>query len=191
MNIVIKRALVGGIVSTIVMGTGAFILGELSGYKAKELLSSSLSGINMLCNTVILGATTILALMLTVFSLSRSSKSSLTTAHYKNVLTMAKADTILIIAAIITFLMMNLPITESDEVPNSWFVIIYYVTLGLASILGGGFIAIVTMLYGTIASIILIVGIGVKSHPILKEKNVNDAIDQKEEEQKEEEARNN
>lgn len=167
MNSIVKRALVGGLVSTVIMGTGTFILGEVSGYKAKELLGSSLSGINMLCNTVILGASTILALMLTLISLSRSSESKLSEQHYKNVLKIAKYDTILIIVAIISFLFLNLPITEAEEVPSTWYSSIYYVSLGLASVLGGGLIAIVTMLYGTIENIILIVGLGVTDHPLV------------------------
>ncbi|MEO2127266.1 MAG: hypothetical protein ABGW91_03825 [Christiangramia sp.] len=109
MNAIIKRAIVGGVVSTIVMGTGTFILGKLSGYKARELLVDSMSGINMLCNTVILGAVTILALMLTLLSISRASKTSLTERHYKDVLIIAKSDTVLIVVAVITFLMLNLP----------------------------------------------------------------------------------
>lgn len=167
MNIIIKRAITGGIVSTLVMGTGTYILGEISGYQAKVLLSSSLSGINMLCNTVILGASTILALMLTLLSLSRSTKSKLTHAHYEHVLFIAKADTILIIVAIVTFLMLNLPFTESDQVPSAWFATIYYVSLGMAAVLGGGFIAVVTMLYGTISNIIQIVGFRMEDHPLV------------------------
>ncbi|MDX1762042.1 MAG: hypothetical protein R3218_07810, partial [Christiangramia sp.] len=137
MNAIVKRAIVGGIVSTIVMGTGTFILGQVSGYKAMELLKHSLSGINMLCNTVILGSTTILALMLTLLGLSRSSEFRLTDRHYKDVLMIAKSDTILIVAAVITFLMLNLPISESEGVDRSWYESIYYVSLGMASLLGG------------------------------------------------------
>lgn len=168
MNVITKRAVMGGIVSTLFMAAGTLILGQLSGYKAKELLTTSLSGINMLCNTVILGSSTILALMLTLLSLSRAAKSSLSKAHYAHVLTIAKVDTILIIVAIITFLMLNLPITETQEVPNSWFNVIYYVSLGMASVLGGGFIAVVTMLYGTIANVIHIVGFGETDHPLVE-----------------------
>ncbi|RKS53097.1 hypothetical protein BC962_1343 [Gillisia mitskevichiae] len=168
MNVIVKRAIVGGVVSTIIMGIGTYILGEMSGYKAKELLSTSLSGINMLCNTVILGSSTILALMLPLLSLSTGSNSRLTKVHYSHVLTIAKFVTILIIVSVITFLMLNLPITESEEVPSSWFTIIYYISLGMASILGGGFIAIVTMLYETISNVILIVGFGVKDHPMVE-----------------------
>ncbi|MFV8225821.1 hypothetical protein [Christiangramia aquimixticola] len=184
MNAIVKRALVGGVVSTIVMGTGTFILGKVSGYEALELLKKSMAGINMLCNTVILGSTTILALMLTLLGISRSSDSQLTDRHYKDVLTIAKSDTILIVVAVITFLMLNLPISESKEVTTVWYQTIYYVSLGMASLLGGGFIAVVMMLYGTVTNVILIVGLGVKEHPLISDEakdEQNEKENQKEE----------
>lgn len=168
MSPIVKRAFVGGAVATLVMGVGTFILGEVSGYEAKVLLSSSLSGINMLCNTVILGSSTILALMLTLLSLSRAARSTLSNAHYEHVLMVARTDTILIVAAVITFLFLNLPITESKEVPTSWYSTVYYVSLAMASILGGGFIAVVTMLYGTISNVIAIVGFKQTDHPLVE-----------------------
>ena len=174
MNSILKRAIFGGVVSTLVMGSGTFILGHVSGYKAMELLQNSLSGINMLCNTVILGSTTILALMLTLLSLSTSSNSNLKKRHYQNVLLIAKSDTILLVAAVITFLVLNLPISESQEVENNWYAIIYYTSLGMASILGGGLIAVVTMLYGTVANIIRIVGLQQEDHPLLYTEDTDD-----------------
>tara|TARA_R100000935_G_C2822152_1_gene160334 strand:- start:553 stop:1131 length:579 start_codon:yes stop_codon:yes gene_type:complete len=189
MNVIVKRAIVGGVVSSIIMGTGTYILGEISGYEAKVLLSTSLSGINMLCNTVILGSSTILALMLPLLSLSTASNSRLTKVHYSHVLTISKFVTILIIVSVITFLILNLPITESEGVPSSWFTIIYYVSLGMAAILGGGFVAIVTMLYETISNVILIVGFGVKDHPMVEkaEEEAEEAIEEAEDEVKENE----
>lgn len=179
MNVIVKRAIAGGVVSTIIMGIGTYILGEVSGYKAKELISTSLSGINMLCNTVILGASTILALMLPLLSLSSGTNSRWTKAHYGQVLIIAKVDTILIIVSVITFLMLNLPITESEELPSSWFSIIYYVSLAMGAVLGGGFVAVVTMLYETISNVIMIVGLGVKDHPMVEQ--MEDAKKAKEE----------
>lgn len=134
---IIKRAIIGGVVSTLIMALGTFILGEISGYKAKELLASSLSGINMLCNTVILGSSTILALMLTLLGLSRNAESHLTNTHYQNVLLIAKADTILIITSVITLMLLNLPITEAADLPQDWFTIIYYISLVMAALWEG------------------------------------------------------
>lgn len=174
MSPIIKRAFVGGVVSTIIMGTGTYILGEVSGYEAKVLLSSSLSGINMLCNTVILGSSTILALMLTLLSLSRAARSKLSHEHYEHVLMVARTDTILIVASVVTFLFLNLPITEAKEVPTSWFSIVYYTSLGISAILGGGFIAVVTMLYGTISNVIAIVGFKQTDHPLVEKEDDED-----------------
>ncbi len=179
MSPIIKRAFVGGAVATLVMGAGTYILGEVSGYEAKVLLSTSLSGINMLCNTVILGSSTILALMLTLLSLSRAARSTLSDAHYKHVLMVARTDTILIVAAVITFLFLNLPITESKEVPTAWYSIVYYVSLAMASILGGGFIAVVTMLYGTISNVIAIIGFKQTDHPLVEHDDEENKKEQK------------
>lgn len=190
MNAIVKRAIVGGVVSTVVMGSGTFILGQLSGYEALELLKNSMSGINMLCNTVILGSTTILALMLTLLGLSRSSESRLTDRHYKDVLMIAKSDTILIVAAVITFLMLNLPISESENVDTSWYQTIYYVSLGMASLLGGGFIAVVMMLYGTITNVILIVGLNMKDHPLISKEDAEEAKEEEEKQEKKENENN-
>lgn len=193
MSPIIKRAFVGGAVSTLVMGSGTYILGEVSGYEAKALLSSSLSGINMLCNTVILGSSTILALMLTLLSLSRSARSKLSNAHYNHVLMVARTDTVLIVAAVVTFLFLNLPITESKEVPTSWYSIVYYTSLAMASILGGGFIAVVTMLYGTISNVIAIVGFKQTDHPLVENEegdNVAAENEKNEEESAEEKQKN-
>ena len=187
MSPIIKRAFVGGAVSTFIMGVGTYVLGEISGYEAKALLSSSLSGINMLCNTVILGSSTILALMLTLLSLSRAARSKLSHEHYNHVLMVARTDTILIVAAVITFLFLNLPITESKQVPTSWFSIVYYVSLGMAAILGGGFIAVVTMLYGTISNVIAIVGFKQTDHPLVENDDENEETAGSSEGQKEQE----
>lgn len=184
MNVIVKRAIAGGAVSTVILGIGTYIIGAVSGYEAKELLSTSLSGINMLCNTVILGSSTILALMLPLLSLSTGSNSRLTKVHYSHVLTIAKYVTILIIVAVVTFLMLNLPITESEEVPSTWYTTIYYVSLAMAAILGGGFVAIVTMLYETISNIILIVGFGVTDHPMVEQ--VEEEVKEAKEDAKEE-----
>lgn len=189
MNAIVKRSILGGIVSTIVMATGTIILGKVSGYKAMELLKNSMSGINMLCNTIILGSTTILALMMTLLGLSRSSESKLNERHYKDVLLIAKFDTIVLVVTVITFLMFNLPISESKEVVRSWYQIIYYSSLLMASVLGGGFVAVIMMLYGTIANVILIIGLGVTNHPLVSHKDAEEENETKEE-LKEEENKN-
>lgn len=162
-----KRAILGGVISLFIILLGTVLLGKLSGYEAKVLITKSLSGINTLCNTIALASATILALLLTVLSISSNSKSKLKKDHYLQVLQMAKLDTIVFIASVISFLLLNLPITESESVPNNWFNFIYYISLALSSILTSGLIVVVLMLYNTIVNIIKIVGLGMDDHPLV------------------------
>ena len=167
-----KRALYGGIIAAIITGLGAFILGNLSGYEAKILIKSSLPGINTLCNTIVLASATILALLLTLLSVSSGSKSKLKDDHYTQVLRIAKIDTTVFIVSMICFQLFNLPITEAEDVPSTWYVTIYYITLGMSSILSGALISVVIMLYNAVVNIIKIVGLGETDHPLIyKDKN--------------------
>ncbi|WP_308992349.1 hypothetical protein QLS71_000860 [Mariniflexile litorale] len=162
----IKRAIIAGIISLLIILLGTLLLGELSGYEAKVLIQKSLAGINTLCNTIALASATILALLLTVLSISSNSKSKLKKDHYLQVLQIAKLDTAVFIASVMSFILLNLPITESDTVPNNWFNIIYYISLAISSILTAGLIVVVLMLYSTIVNIIKIVGLGMNDHPL-------------------------
>ncbi|MDY7394987.1 hypothetical protein UMM65_07020 [Aureibaculum sp. 2210JD6-5] len=172
-----KRAILGGIISMVIILLGTILLGKLSGYEAKILIKNSLDGMNTLCNTIALASATILALLLTLLSLSSNSKSKLKKDHYNHVLQIAKLDTTVFIASVITFLLFNLPITESDNVPANWFNMLYYISLAISSILSAGLIVVVLMLYNTVVSIIKIVGLGIKDHPLA----LNEEEDLKEE----------
>lgn len=161
-----KRAIIGGAVSMIILITGSLIIGNLSGYEAKILIKKSISGLNTLCNTIALASATILALLLTLLSLSSGANNKLKKDHYLHVLTIAKVDTAVFIASVIAFLLFNLPITESDNVPSNWYTNIYYVSLAFSSILSGALIMVVLMLYNTVVNIIKIVGLGQQDHPL-------------------------
>ncbi len=162
-----KRALYGGLIAAIITGTGVFLLGNISGYEAKKLITSSLPGINMLCNTIVLASATILALLLTLLGISSGSKSELKKGHYTQVMAIAKLDTILFVVAIILFQVFNIPITESEELPTAWYSTIYWATLFLSSLLSGGMVSVILMLYNTVINMIKIVGLGEKDHPLV------------------------
>ena len=162
-----NRAITGGVISMLVMGLGTYLLGELSGYEAKELIKSSIAGINTLCNTIALASATILALLLTLLGLTSNSASKLKKDHYRHLLAIAKLDTIVFVLSLISFLLFNLPITESENVPNNWFSMIYYTTLAISSILSAALIVVVLMLYNTVSSMIKIIGLGMTDHPLI------------------------
>ncbi|RXG14985.1 hypothetical protein DSM03_104143 [Leeuwenhoekiella aestuarii] len=175
-----KRSIFGGLLTFLFLLIGIFLLGNVSGYKAKELIEASLSGVNMLCNTIVLGSATILTLLLTLLGISTSSKSTLKKAHYIQVSNIAKIDTVLFITALVLFQMFNIPITESEEVPTSWFKYLYWITLFFSSLISGMMVTVVLLLYSTVTNIISIVGLG-KDHYLISEEE----IEEKEEEEKE------
>ncbi|MGB6151215.1 MAG: hypothetical protein WBG48_04420 [Pricia sp.] len=165
-----KRAILGGILALGVVGLGTFMLGHLSGYEAKVLIKSSIAGLNTLCNTIVLASATILALMLTLLGVSSSTSSKLKKDHYTHIMQIAKLDTVIFVVALLFFLLFNLPVTESDSIPENWFDIIYYITLGVSALLSSALVVVVLMLYNTIVNIIKIVGLGMTDHPLAESK---------------------
>ena len=162
-----KRALTVAIIAVFITGSGAYLLGNISGYEAKDLIQASLPGINTLCNTIVLASATILALLLTLLSFSYGSESKLDKNHYKHILVIAKLDTILFVCSMIAFQIFNIPVTEATNVPANWYSYIYYLSLGTSAILSGGLIGVVLMLYNAVSSIIKIVGLGITDHPLI------------------------
>ncbi|MEH6704653.1 MAG: hypothetical protein V7691_07635 [Galbibacter orientalis] len=161
-----KKPIYGGLITFSITALGVFLLGNISGYEAKQLISSSLQGINMLCNTIVLASATILALLLTLLGISTGTKSKLKEAHYRQVISIAKYDSVLFIAALILFQFFNIPITETENVPAEWYKYVYWTTLFFSSLISGFMVSIVLMLYETIKNIIDIVGLN-KDHRLL------------------------
>lgn len=163
-----KRAIIGGVISLAFIGLGTLMLGNLSGYEAKVLIKSSLTGLNTLCNTIVLASATILALMLTLLGVSSGTNSKLKSDHYMHIMQIAKLDTAIFIASLLFFLVFNLPVTESENIPENYFDVIYYVTIGVSAILSSALIVVVLMLYNTIINIIKIIGLGRTDHPLIQ-----------------------
>ncbi len=178
MNPFLRKAVIGGIFAALLVGVGTYTIGLVTGSEAMHLFSTTLSRFKTLCNTVILSSSTILALMLTLLSLSRSANTKLNHEHYHRVLTLAKVVSILIVVAVMALLLLNLPVDDNSQVPDSWYRIIYYLSLGLAAIIGGGFVAVISMLYSTIANVILIIGYNKENHPLVQGEEARKQSDQ-------------
>ncbi|MFB9053840.1 hypothetical protein ACFFVB_12205 [Formosa undariae] len=179
-----KNAIYGGLLASVFTGVGIFFLGNVSGYEAKHLLKVSLNSLNMLCNTIVLASATILALLLTLLSVSDGSKNTLKKRHYQQVLSIAKFDVVLFISALILFQFFNIPIAESENVPTSWFKIIYWTTLSSTSIISGMMITVILMLYNAVTNLIAIIGLGDEEHPLLSKENAAEKIEEKKEKMK-------
>lgn len=152
-----RQAALGGALAAIVALVGAWFVGAASGMEARQLLGTALPSTRSFCGTVTLALGNILALMLTLLSLSASADVKLKQAHYLRIRQIAWIDTVVLSGAVLIYLLLNVPLGESDtatEQPEVWFAVLYYATLAFASILGGALIAIVMMLYNAVRDII-------------------------------------
>ncbi len=145
----------GGGMSVLVIFGGAWLIGEASGREAHILLKMSLETMRSFCGTVTLATGNILALMLTLLSLSSNLDVDLNKVHYQRVKQIATVDTITLVAAILIYLLLNLPLGESEPSnnPSQW-KYFYYGTLILSSILGGAAITVILMLFNAVRDII-------------------------------------
>ena len=147
-----KQPIIGGIVFAIATGFTTFSFGEISGFKTRELLVTSIPRLLILCFVIILGSISILGIMLGFLGMDFPKESKLRHRYCCLLLYIQKVDTILAITAIIVLLLVNIPFAQTKIIPVSWY--IYYSILATASIVGGVFISIIIMIYETIAMII-------------------------------------
>ena len=92
--------------------------------------------------------------MLTLLSLSASMDVDKKWSHYQRVRQIAWVVTITLIATILLYLLLNIPIGEADKARMQWFTYIYYSLLAISAILGGSFVTIVLLLYNTVRDMI-------------------------------------
>jgi len=154
MHLRFKQPIIGGIVFAIAMGFLTFYFGETSGFKARELLVTSKPRLLVLSFIIILSSIAILGLMLGFLGIDFPKKSKLRHQYYCHLLYIQKVDTILTITGIIVLLLVNIPFTQTKIIPASWYIYIYYSILVIASIMGGGFVTLIFMIYKTIYEII-------------------------------------
>ena len=166
----LRRAVLGGALAAAVMLIGGWLVGEVSGAKARILLETSLSSTRSFAGTVTLALGNILALMLTLLSLSTSAEIDLKWSHYKRVDQIAWLVSIVLTVSILIYLLLNIPLSEAEKAADRTnefgYATLYYVTLVLSSIMAGALITVVLMLYKTVQDIIHVVGLRETDHPL-------------------------
>jgi hypothetical protein len=158
-----QRAAAGGVLAALVTLGAAWLVGSASGAGPHDLLKTSLSSTRSFAGTVTLALGNILALMLTFLGLSAGVDVDLKWSHYQRVKQIAWLNTVALIGAVLIYLMLNVPLAESeagtaDTNPTTWFSALYYATLVLSSLLGGALISIALMLFNTVRDIIHVIG---------------------------------
>jgi ABC-type multidrug transport system permease subunit len=152
------HALYGGVVAGAVALGGQWILGSVySGYEARQFLESMSSSALYFGSAVVTGTTTILALMLTLLSLTSQSESDFDRLFYSRIKRIGQLATAGLMGGILLLLFLSIPVKDAQNTPASWFTIMYYLLMTFLAILAGLLISIVLMLQNAIGSLIKII----------------------------------
>lgn len=149
----LRRALVGGGVAALVAALGVGSTGVATGAEARALLEGIIPTIRFLTSAVITASATILALMLTILSLSVSTERRFRGYHYERVRHVATWSSAAIVLGTVLLLFLSLPLGES-EVLREWYQAIFYGIVVTSSILGGILVAVVLLLQRTVSGLV-------------------------------------
>lgn len=135
-----------------------WLVGQIySGWEARRLLEAVISSALFFGSSIVTGAATILALMLTMLGLTKSWDDDFDALFFKRIERIGLVATISLILGVLLLLFLSIPIQESDDVPSSWFTTIYYILISYIAVLSGLIVGVVLMLFNAITSLIDVV----------------------------------
>lgn len=149
----LREALIGGGVAAAVLFMVVAAVGSVSPFEAIRLLEAVLPTIRFLSSSVMAAVATVMALMLTLLSLTYSSKYEFRELHFRRIRQISVLSTVAIVASVVLLLFLGLPVGEADQL-RVYYDVVYYGVTAAASILGGLLIAIVLMLHRTITGLV-------------------------------------
>ncbi len=150
-----RLALFGGIAVGVAALVGQMLVGFVyNGFEAHDLLQALIPPAQSFGGAVVQASATILALMLTLLSLSRREIDDLEPGFFHRIDRVAELSSITLAAAILLLLLFSIPLQQSKTLPVNWFQIIYYVLVVVTAAIAGLVVMIVIMLYTAIKSIV-------------------------------------
>ncbi|MFP4378415.1 MAG: hypothetical protein ACLFP4_15330 [Spirochaetales bacterium] len=148
-------AIVGGGGAALIALTVFFglqrVFQELSFY---QLLAAMQRSSTTLCFAGITSASTIMPLMLTIFSFAKNSSRDFSQSFYRRIKWIALFCVIAFFSGLITLTLLSSPVENVGNVDPVWFQVIYYSVVTGLSIMVGILVAIIIMLYHAIRYII-------------------------------------
>lgn len=149
----LRDALVGGALAAAFLFVAITVVGNVSTFEAQRLLSSVLPTIRFLGSSVLAAGATIMALMLTLLSLTYSSEYQFREIHFRRIRQISLLSTVAIVASVVLLLFLGVPVEEADQL-RLYYDIVYYSITAAASLLGGLLVAVVLMLHRTITGLV-------------------------------------
>lgn len=158
------HAAVGGVVAALFTGGAKLAVGSIGAWEAQNLLQAMIPTTRFLCSAMMTASATILALLLTLLSISSGSETKLRPNFFKRVKVLAMIDTAGFIASTVVLLMLIMPLGQSEEISGEAFTILYYAVLTVSALIGGLFVTIILMLYSTITDAVSVVALDDEDH---------------------------
>ncbi len=155
-HVSLTRALAGGAVAAAIMSALLLVVGQVGAWKAEVLLGATLPTTRFLCSSVMTVSATILALMLTVIGISRGTDRPIQSSFYRRIQQVALLDVVTFVASTVLLLGLVVPFGEDLEMPQGWYVTIYYVVTIGSTLIGGLLVAVVLMLYGAVHDVVML-----------------------------------
>ena len=162
------RVAAGGAAVALVGIGSVLIVGEISQLEAFELLKAMLPTTRFFCSAVLTSTATILALMVTLISLSSSTSTELKAEHYQRIRRIATLDAIAFAGGMLLLLFIMIPMEESEVLSYGWYRFIYYGVLAASALLGGLVVSVVIMLYSETKLLIRTIGLEHQPSPLEK-----------------------
>ncbi|MCA9913850.1 MAG: hypothetical protein KC496_10900 [Anaerolineae bacterium] len=119
-----------------------------------QILGAMRGTSNTLCFAGITASSTILPLMLTIFSFARRSEGKFNPWFYQRIKNIALLCCVAFVTGLFTLTVLSAPISDMSEVSDVWYRVFYYVIVGGLASMVGTLIAILIMLFYSILHII-------------------------------------
>ena len=122
--------------------------------KAIELVQSIKESSLYLGSAVATASATVLALMLTLLSVTSQVDTSFGISTYKGIRVIGAISTVTFIGSVILLLALSLPVGEYESISGVWYQILYYVLCTINGLLAAMMIFSVLILFETITTLI-------------------------------------
>ncbi len=122
--------------------------------KAIDLVQSVKDSSLYFGSAVATASATVLALMLTLLSVTSQVDTEFDISTYKGIRVIGATSTITFIGAVIVLLLLSLPVGEYESVSKEWYQVMYYILCTLNGLLAGLMIFSVLVLFETITTLI-------------------------------------
>ena len=156
----IQFATVGGGTAAALLAAGLVAVGVGSDGETQPLVDAAAPSVRFLASAVMTVSATTLALMLTLLGLSTDIDGDVKKGHFERVRQIALVDTAAFVVATMLLVSVVIPTDPSSPIPAAWFSWIYYGVSVIISVLGGGLIAVMLLLFAAIRDMIVVLSPG-------------------------------